>query len=410
MSDSAKGSLSGYLFQLEKALLLLSNLTCVTDYISIEHVDDIATHNEDGEVLLTVQAKHSILTKGTAFEDTSYALWRTLQIWIQKFESNIFDEKTLFTCCTNVEIPSNSLLYSIKNNSFEDVISLIETLLLKQTEKLIKFNAGDKEGNALKKVISLIDFVLKNQSIFEKIKNNILIKDNECIKEEFLNRLYINSTYSVTQKDAVYHEFYGWINSSCVAKWRNNKEAKFTKKSFEEKHLRIFNNPSIINAVFRTKQTLRLLDDKEIQVRRNDLFVKQIEDICRRKDAKKRIIKEAIIDFIYSDIELTHIITKKGDYTESDFEEFLNQCFETWQACFDQKVIKEIDEYDEEERNALAIRIYDEIFNSIEIKFKHSISFNSTNSYVKNGNFLKLSNIPRIGWRPDWESKYNSNE
>ena len=80
MSDSAKGPLAGYLFQFEKALLLLAELDKVTDSISIEDVDDIATHADDGTVLMTIQAKHSISSSGTTYEDTSHALWRTIEI------------------------------------------------------------------------------------------------------------------------------------------------------------------------------------------------------------------------------------------------------------------------------------------------------------------------------------------
>ena len=138
MSDSAAGPLSGYLFQFEKALLLLSNLENRTDYITIESVDDIATHAENGTVIMTAQAKHSISNSGTTFQDTSYALWRTLQLWIEKLENKTFNAKTKFICSTNKVIPSDALVNKLKSESADDAIKLITELLKSQQDKLSK--------------------------------------------------------------------------------------------------------------------------------------------------------------------------------------------------------------------------------------------------------------------------------
>ncbi len=406
MKDSAKGPLAGYLFQFEKALLMLSDLEKDDDYISIEDVDDIATHKENGTVLITAQAKNSICNSGTTFEDTSTALWRTIQIWIDKLEKKIFNNGTMFICSTNKIIPKTSLLHKIKDLPIDDLMIEIQTLLKNQKEKLTKDRLDKSKGNSIKKTIELIEFAISKMTYFEIIKKNIVIEDNENVKEKFFNKLHLSTkSYSDTQKDSIFHSFYGWITDNSNSKWKNGYEARITKNNFNEKHFQVFNNPSIINAVFRTKESLGVITENEILNKRKDLFVRQIEDINRKKDAKERIIKAAILDFIYSDIELSYIITK-GDFTETDFDEFLQQCQEAWQLCYDEQITKEIDEYSDEEKNSLAIKIYDTIMNRIEIKFKTGYCFNPNNKYVRNGSFLKLSNIPTVGWHPEWEEKY----
>jgi len=406
MSDTAKGPLSGYLFQFEKALLLLSNLENTNDYISIEDVDDIATHKEVGTVIITVQAKHSISNSGTTFEDTSFALWRTIQIWIEKLKVNIFTDETIFSCATNKKIPATSLLYVIKDQPFDAVLREINTLLISQKAKLTGGKKDPSKGQSIKKVIELIEFALANQTELKKIKNNLKIEDEENLKDQFLNKLHLSSKkYSRTQIDSIFDEFFGWIINNSFSRWKNGDEAKITKDNFNEKNYLVLHSPSIVNAVFRTKELLGSIDSNQIVNRRKDVFVKQIEDINRRKDAKERIIKAAILDFIYSDIELAYLI-KIGDFTDSDFIEFLEQCQTTWQTCFDEHIINEIDAYTEAEKNLLAIKIYDKIMDNIEIKFKSDFSFNSGNKYIRNGSFLKLSNVPTIGWHPEWENKY----
>jgi len=410
MSDTAKGPLAGYLFQFEKALLILSNLDKDNDYISIEEVDDIATHKDNGTVLITFQAKNSISNSGTTFEDTSFALWRTLQIWIDKLEKNIFNNDTLFICSTNKTIPRTALLYKIKDLPFNDLMLEIHTLLDNQKAKIEAIKFDPTKGKNIKKTIELIEFTISKKIYFEIIKKNIVIEDIENVKEKFYNKLHLSQNkYTDTQKDSIFHSFFGWITDNSNSKWKNGEEARISKNSFNEKHYQVFNNPSIINAVFRTKVSLGVIDDKEIQTKRKDLFVKQIEDINRNKVAKERIIKAAILDFIYSDIELSYIINK-GDYTEPDFDEFLEQCQESWQSCFDENIIKEIEDYSDEEKNTLAINIYDTIMNKIEIKFKTGHSFNPDNKYIRNGSFLKLSNNPTIGWHPEWEKKYKDKD
>lgn len=404
MSDLASGAASGYIYQFEKALLTLSRLQNNTDFVSIESVDDVAAHNQKGSVLMTFQAKHSILSTGTTFEDTSNALWRTFEIWIQKINSNIFDNKTIFVCSTNKKISSETLLSKIKNENFSDVIVLINDLLILQKAKLLTA----KKGTHIQKIIDYIEFVLKNQAVFETIKNNLKIEDEERTKEKFIVELHLSSdSYTDAIRDSIYEEFYGWISLRAKSKWLNSDVAYFSKNEFDDKYFQIKTNPSIMNAVFRTKERLGAIDDGLIKKARQEMFVRQIEDMTRNKEAKERIIVRAIHDFIYSDVEIKHIIIK-GDYTEYDFEVFVKQCKTHWQELYDVKVLKEIDEYNEEEKNLISIDIYDSIMKSIELKFKEGFGFTTESEYVKNGCFLNLSNNPEIGWRPDWKIKYQS--
>jgi hypothetical protein len=44
--------------------------------------------------------------------------------------------------------------------------------------------------------------------------------------------------------------------------------------------------------------------------------------------------------------------------------------------------------------------------NDIKLEFSDGLSFNTNNEYIRNGSFLKLSDIPTIGWHPEWETKY----
>lgn len=408
MSDSAKGTISGFLFQFEKALLLLSELKNGDDKVSIENVDDVAVINDDS-VIIAVQAKHSIASNANTFQDSSYALWRTIQIWVKKVEQGIFDENTKFVCCTNKEVKENSLLHNFVNNDIDNSLLKIKELKQKQSEKLkTKKELDEDGGKSIQKVLTIINSIFRKKKELEVVLKNIHINVVSDSKGDFLAALRFNENYTPAQKDRIYQEYYGWIASGSQAKWKQEKEATFTKKDFDNKHFEIINTRSIVNLVFRAKADLNKLHPihtDEINRQQTELFVRQIDDIKRRPESKKRIIRDAIRDFLYYSIEQLYIIDE-GNYTEHDIQEFEKQCYEFWLEYFDNTVLQELEEYSEEDKNKLALEIFNEINSGIKLRFKNDIEFNPDNVYFQKGCFLNLSNIPEIGWRPDWEKKY----
>jgi hypothetical protein len=407
MSDSAKGPSAGYIYQFELALLQLARLEQDEEYVTIEDVDDVASHAEDGTVLITVQAKHSIAKSGTTFQDTSYALWRTIQLWIEKNKKGLFNDKTEFHCSTNKVVPTDSLLHKFCNDDQTKSIEEVKSLLDKQKEKLKAKKAKEPEqGEHIEKIISLMEYALDNESDFERILKSIKIVETSDEKTLFLSELQLGTDkIKQEQKDSVYHTFLGWIVAGSKDKWRNDTEARFSKKMLAEKWYYVRETPSIMRAVFREKKEHSINMDLVEDIK-NNLFVRQIEDIKRNEDAKKRIIQQAIHDYISAEVEIAHIV-KEGIFTNSDFENFNRQCQEAWQSYFDQEVLKEIHEYSEDDIHSIAIRIYDHIMKNIQLSFNEAIEFTNYNVYVRNGTFLKLSDKPSIGWRPDWNSKYS---
>ncbi len=164
MSDSAVGSISGYLFQFERALFLLCNLEEKGQSISIEKIDDIAAHSEEGSILLLEQDKHSILESGSTFKDTEYALWRTIQLWIQKLQAGQITMTTKLYCSTNKKISDTSLIKFIVENDFEKVKKKIQDLRNSQQLKLNGYKAKNgKKGSSISQILTLIDFALRHE-------------------------------------------------------------------------------------------------------------------------------------------------------------------------------------------------------------------------------------------------------
>ena len=218
--------------------------------------------------------------------------------------------------------------------------------------------------------------------------------------------MHLNATHISDQsKEAIYHELIGWITDHSLHKWRNSEAIQFKKSDLNNKYQRSLKEESVLQAIFRNKQELKV-DSSELDSKRDEVFVKQIESFNVSENVKQRRIKSAIEDFIRFEIEHTYIINNQGDITKSDFDNFLDVCHQEWEGYFDKKVFKEPSEYSEDEKKEIANDIYYFIMKTLKMEFKDEYSFSTNNTYIKNGSFLKLSNIPEIGWHPDWEEKF----
>jgi hypothetical protein len=410
MSDLAKGSVAGFMFQFEIALLELSQLN-TNESISIEKVDDIGKEDEKGTYICTIQAKHSISLSGSNFGNTSVDLWKTVNNWVDKIKAKTLNLNNDFIAITNQNIPQNSIIRKFNIIDFESLFLMILELKAKQESAYNKKISQGEKGNTLKETILRLNKVIDNKKEFEIIVKKFKFKENTNAKEEFINRTFLNALDSDDKKNNIYQRFYGWITETSFENWKNGKEAVFSKSQFDNKYALIISNHTLVEGIFRTKRQLGLDEVINVdEIDRNELFIKQIEDIGR--PFSDDIIRNAILDYIMSDIEITYLITNKNGtvLTKSDFEEFQNKCEQKWHIVKQKYIRKSIEKYSDDDLIEISCNIYDEIMNELKVEFQDSYSFNDTNRYIQNGSFLKLSNIPKIGWHPQWEIKYKTNE
>lgn len=410
MSDLAKGSVAGFIFQFEIALLELSQLNA-NESISIEKVDDIGKEDDKGTYICTIQAKHSICLSGSNFGTTSVDLWKTINNWIDKIKVKTLDNTNEFIAVTNQKIPNNSIIRDFNKLSFDDLFQKVIDLRSNQQiayEEKIKLDPA--KGKTIKETISRLEKVISHKQEFKIIVQKFKFTDKVDAKEEFLNRTFLNSLESDDKKNDIYQKFCGWITEISFENWKRNEEAIFSKSQFDKKYAFIISNHTLIEGIFRTKRQLNKEEIIDVnRIKRNELFIKQIEDIER--SFNDEIIRDAILDYIMSDIEIAYIITNKSGtiMTKSDFEEFQEKCLQKWNDVKKKHIRKAFNKYTRDEIVEISCNIYDEIMQQITVDFQDSYTFNDTNRYIQNGTFLKLSNVPKIGWHPQWEIKYKNN-
>lgn len=398
--DNNKGTPAGFIFQFEIALLELSK-SGIGESISLEKVDDVAKEDKMGFYKCTIQVKHSIKSLGTNFGNTSVDLWKTFNIWTNKLLKNTVDENNKFIAVTNKKIPKDSILYEKDFKSFLEKINVIKDQQNKDYN--VKIVDDKTKGKSIKATIDRIDFALEHPKELEIIFNNFEIKEELNVKEEFLNNIFLLPKEDAI-KDRVYEQLLGWIQETSKEKWKNGNEAVLSKTDFDERYNLIRDNPTIINSLFRHKKEI-LIDDIDFS-KRDEVYIKQIDDIDRYE--KEEIIKNAILDFVYCDVEITRLIINK-DYnllTKLDYEEFEKTCEEVWKNVKRKFIHKNLNQYSDEDLNEIGCKIFDEIIFELKLKFQDHWEFNDSIKYIQNGTFFRLSNLLKIGWNPKWEEKY----
>lgn len=405
MSDSAKGPGAGYIYQFELALVELAKMS-KNNVLSIEKMDDLALQDINGHYIMTIQAKHSISVTGSNFGNTSTDLWKTIVNWLEKLKKGKVVDGNHFKAITNVKIPSNSIIRKFKIENFDKVVDEIRTIKSKQEAKIKENKVKGQDSPTIKDTLRRIDFVLNDLPNFKTILSSFSFEENYRIKDYFFDSIQLGSITTDSYKLGLYEGFLGWVVSISSDNWNNDKDAEFTKKDFEEKHDHLRRLHPLKRAIFRNKGEIPELAAIDLNQAGNETYIQQILDIERAEDDKEDIVKEAILNFILSEIEMSHLITKSNTFTKSDYEDFKEQCFNAWKKVKRNNAPLDANKYSETEQNNIAIKVFDEIMDKIKLKLMGDFNFDDSNKYIQNGTFLKLSDEPRIGWIPSWKEKY----
>ncbi|HMV90998.1 MAG TPA: hypothetical protein PKA40_15240, partial [Cyclobacteriaceae bacterium] len=168
---TAPGQMAGYLFQPDRALVLLC--ACNNDEsISIEMVDDLAIMDAKGEVTYREQDKHSIVATGSPLTDRSRELWNTLSIWTDDCKSGkLIPESTRLVCVTNKALDPQSLLKIIS--------AAVTSKDVEKAFKLLK-SAGKKPSDTIKPFVTN---VLNDDALAKRLLTQITLVEESDLTE-----------------------------------------------------------------------------------------------------------------------------------------------------------------------------------------------------------------------------------
>lgn len=386
-THSATGQLAGYLFQPDRALVLLCS--CKNkEAVSIELVDDVAAVNEKGEVIYREQDKSSIQENGEPFKNRSKDLWNTLKIWIDDVKNGTLKiESTKLVCVTNKKLDKELIIKKIAAAKTEDEIAAA-ILLLK--------TAAAKPPAVIKEISAAV--IAEEEILKQLIAKIELIEDNtlETRNQEIADKLHLEDEI----KENVILSLRGWLLNSILTQLDKGKAPIIKKSDFNNRLSRIINKEKDDRIVFEVKRLVKSRISEEDREQVSDrIFVKQLDLI--EHPEKSSILLDAIDDFLCSESERTRL-TLKGDIDREDLNDMDDTSRERWKEVFRRKRTSLKIVMDESEMAELAYDIYDSVVSGYVAKLKGI----DTYPYLTKGSFHKLSDELEIGWHPNWEKHF----
>ncbi|MBK8484738.1 MAG: hypothetical protein IPL31_10460 [Saprospiraceae bacterium] len=380
---SAPGPMAGYLFQPDRALVILSGCNN-NQSVTIELIDDLAIIDDKNNIVYREQDKSSMQKNGQTFRERSKDLWRTLQIWTNEVATGLLDPQLTLLCfVTNKILENNSLAKKI--SEAKDSTEILEVITLLK-------NAAKKPPFKLK---AIIEDVLSKEAALKKIIPCIQLIDGNSYDER--NELIANSLgLNDDIRQDVITDLRGWLNEQIIEQLDQGKSPIIKRVNFNQRVQRARQNAGDKRIKVLAKRFVELkISEDQLNNARLRTFAKQLE-VIEHYD-KTNIIIDAINDFFFSESERTRL-TAMGDLTKQEFQAIDDSSKERWKEVFRRKMIEYQTSMPESEMSILAYKIYDGTIDGYLARIRGE----TTEAYFTRGSLHKLSDDLEIGWHPEW--------
>lgn len=386
----ASGQLTGYLYQVFTALLLLIQAKNPEVQICIEKFDDIAFLSDDEPIVL-IQTKHHTTSQGN-LSDTSTDLWRTIKSWCDYIVENDVD-KTQFFIITTSDAPEYSATYFLAN-SCRDEDKAWNILQDTAKQKVIEESVNKKFYES---------FLNMDIEIQKKLIANIYVLSNAPIIKDLKDEMmpYIRMTTFPQFVDKVYDEIVGWWTSEVIKGLLSKEPYLISQKQL---HLKIADIGS------KYKQDSLPIDvdllhspsDEEMGevVGQNTIFGEQLKLIDLSAERIRRCIRD------YYNAYSQRSIWVREQLTDLDeLQRYNDRLIDEWDRLY--LIMKEeLEDYGEELTEDIKKKRGRKLLTDIE-SLNIFIRQNVSDPFIMRGSYHDLSNQLKVGWHIDFLERLN---
>jgi len=391
-------------FEYQFFYFLLSLLSMKTgDTVGFEVEEDV--HIQNDNQLLLCQLKHSIQTnannkiKNLTTGDSD--LWKTLSLWIDKIKevSTIDELKSIYflfvsnksdnegndflTNFRSFKDSQNILNFKNYLNTYKNELEEKYRLKIIDKPKTIK----DKKIDYLENILSISDEKLElffHHMDFKLGLDNIIEDIKKVLKEE----KYIASDFRI---DRIFESLIGLLKKDFYKKVKEKESVQYTSEEFSNISKPIFKEMRNETLIF-----IQELENFEKNISILDrTFAKQLKDIGIEDDE--------IYEYAYQrELVLTNLkeLEQNNEISKKDIELLDKNTINNWKPIFEEIYL------DEDYRDKMAKKIFirskqlnlNLLGNEIPIK------------EISNGQFIKISDVPNIGWKYNWKEEYKKDD
>jgi len=384
-STRADDKLLGFEYQFYYFLLEVLKLNN-DEKVGFEVKDDV--HIEDNNTLSLIQLKHTRQTniKGKPINLTTsdIDLWKTLSNWVDVINDeenkNDFITNTKFIFITNKTESKKHLflngLKELKNNkdikSFRNkIFDYVSTLDSNNTNKDYINNLLNLENELLKLFIFKIKFVFSLNDIIDAVKNEI----------------QFGRSIKIGRVEKVFHELTGLYKEKFFDIVKNKKDFEITRDVFYTETLVIFQNAKSERLPF-----VRTIERKNNESILDNTFAKQLLNIGFDKDN--------VFDADYYKLAIEtnlNIFLQNGEISENDKNLLDSNSVTSWDEEFQDIYLE-----DSNQNDLNAKKLYLKVLKKDLDLAGQKIEWKEATK----GQFIKMSDIPEIGWKYTWKEEY----
>ena len=381
---SADGSFLGYLFQIERVMLWLSELP-ENASVGVEVADDIVVKLLNGFDVREIyeQAKHTV-GKDAPYSDKSEDLWKTLSIWINAVTSGKTDAaSSKFSLLSNIPLPASRFALKLSNASLNDPIILNECC-----QQLIE--ASLKLRSNFKKYGEIVQKC--PQDTLKQIVSNIVILDPTYNhnKKEFLAKLKSSLHLSDDMPvDHIAEKLFGFVSMYLIESWRGKKEAWITVKVFNQQFTQLVAEYKP-KPFYEKAADLLPVSKLEIKKNRGKPYVEQLKLIECEEDE----ILESIHDYLRALTERDRF-AKDGEISSEKFDQYFEDLLQNW------KIVSK-PRFKSCPHDKHVITGYQVFYETLKYKGKLN-NYEPEQHYTYKGAYHHLANELELGWHPKWK-------
>lgn len=384
-NTSADDKLIGFEYQFYYFLLSLLEMQ-QGDTVGFEVMEDV--HIENGNKITFCQLKHTIQRNAhnqpINLTTSDIDLWKTLSLWVdiinKEIEKDTFLQNSEFIFASNKsDNDSNRFLTKFKTFLGDENINTMKSFL--ETYKT-ELKATDTKVSYISNILSLDSNTLKN--FFSKIKFMLNLDEiRQNIKEVLRNEKYIKSDFRI---DQTYIKLVGLLKDDFFDKVSNKVSVQYSQEEFALK----------VSSIFANMRSEAIPFISEIQYSQNQqildmTFAKQLKDIA--------ISNEDIYAHDYNRIlTITNLkeLHQNNEITQENINILDKNTEDIWQPVFEEIHLSQ----NNQNNNAKLVLLKTK---QIDLDLAgQKISLRA----ISNGQFIKMSNIPKIGWKSSWKEDY----
>jgi len=380
-NTNADDKLIGFVYQFYYFVLTLLKMS-KDDTVGFEVQEDV--HKEVKGELTLYQLKHTIQTtasnlpKNLTTSDTD--LWKTLSLWIdiikKETDKEDFIKNTKFVFVSN-KSDNQENTFLTKHTTFISTDNFTE---LDYFLRQYRDNTSETNKSYLQ---NIYDFNLKN--LF--FKNVVFDLNLDNIINEVKDELQYGKTIRVSRIDNLFHELIGILKEDFFNKVKNKEPFEFTGEEFYWKTVASFGKAKSERLPFQDLESY----SKDTEVK-DMVFAKQLLDIGF--DDAKMYESDYYRLLIETNLKKLH---QDGEITKNEIERFEKNTIEECNAYAEEAYLEE-----ENRDTKTAKKLF---LNLMKINLDLAGQKLEWKEASK-GQFISVSNIPKIGWKHDWESEY----